>query len=80
MFCDIRGFTSLSEKLDAESLTQFMNSFLSLMTEIITGRKGTIDKYIGDCIMASWNAPLDDPDHVENAVQAAQAMRGGSSS
>jgi adenylate cyclase len=45
------------------------------MTEIITERKGTIDKYIGDCIMAFWNAPLDDPDHVKNAVQAAQAMR-----
>jgi len=75
MFCDIRGFTSLSEKLDAESLTHFMNSFLSPMTEIITERKGTIDKYIGDCIMAFWNAPLDDPDHVKNAVQAAQAMR-----
>jgi adenylate cyclase len=75
MFCDIRGFTSLSEHLDAESLTQFMNSFLSPMTEIITERKGTIDKYIGDCIMAFWNAPLDDPDHVKNAVQAAQAMR-----
>jgi adenylate cyclase len=75
MFCDIRGFTSLSEKLNAESLTHFMNSFLSPMTEIITERKGTIDKYIGDCIMAFWNAPLDDPDHAANAVQAAQAMR-----
>jgi adenylate cyclase len=75
MFCDIRGFTSLSEKLDAESLTHFMNSFLSPMIEIITERKGTIDKYIGDCIMAFWNAPLDDPDHATNAVQAAQAMR-----
>jgi adenylate cyclase len=52
-----------------------MNSFLSPMTEIITERKGTIDKYIGDCIMAFWNAPLDDPDHAKNAVQAAQAMR-----
>src|SRR5271157_271042 len=75
MFCDIRGFTSLSEKLDAESLTYFMNSFLSPMTEIITERKGTIDKYVGDCIMAFWNAPLDDPDHAKNAVRAAQAMR-----
>ena len=75
MFCDIRGFTSLSEKLDAVRLTQFMNSFLTPMTEIITERQGTIDKYIGDCIMAFWNAPLDDPDHVEHAVQAAQAMR-----
>jgi adenylate cyclase len=75
MFCDIRGFTSLSEHLDAEALTRFMNSFLSPMTEIITERKGTIDKYIGDCIMAFWNAPLDDPDHAQNAVRAAQAMR-----
>jgi adenylate cyclase len=76
MFCDIRGFTSLSERLDAEALTHFMNSFLSPMTEIITERKGTIDKYIGDCIMAFWNAPLDDPDHAKNAVRAAQEMRG----
>ena len=45
------------------------------MTEIITEQKGTIDKYIGDCIMAFWNAPLDDPDHAKNAVRAAQAMR-----
>jgi adenylate cyclase len=75
MFCDIRGFTSLSEKLDAEGLTHFMNSFLSPMTEIITERKGTIDKYFGDSIMAFWNAPLDDPNHVTNAVGAAQAMR-----
>jgi|SRR5271165_237521 len=75
MFCDIRGFTSLSEHLDAAALTRFMNSFLSPMTEIITERKGTIDKYIGDCIMAFWNAPLDDPDHAKNAVRAAQAMR-----
>jgi adenylate cyclase len=52
-----------------------MNSFLSPMTEIITEQKGTIDKYIGDCIMAFWNAPLDDPEHVQNAVRAAQAMR-----
>ena len=75
MFCDIRGFTSLSEQLDAEALTHFMNSFLSPMTEIITEQKGTIDKYIGDCIMAFWNAPLDDPDHAGNAVEAARVMR-----
>src|SRR6185437_14412161 len=75
MFCDIRGFTSLSERLDAEALTHFMNSFLSPMTEIITEQKGTIDKYIGDCIMAFWNAPLDDPEHAGNAVEAARVMR-----
>jgi adenylate cyclase len=75
MFCDIRGFTTLAEGMDARTLTHFMNSFLSPMTEIITELKGTIDKYIGDCIMAFWNAPLDDPEHAGNAVRAAQAMR-----
>jgi adenylate cyclase len=75
MFCDIRGFTTIAEGMDARTLTHFMNSFLSPMTEIITELKGTIDKYIGDCIMAFWNAPLDDPEHAPNAVRAAQAMR-----
>jgi adenylate cyclase len=75
MFCDIRGFTSRAEGMDAHSLTHFMNTFLEPMTEIITEQKGTIDKYIGDCIMAFWNAPLDDPDHAKNAVRAAQLMR-----
>jgi adenylate cyclase len=75
MFCDIRGFTSLAEGMDARTLTRFMNSFLAPMTEIITEQKGTIDKYIGDCIMAFWNAPLDDPEHAQNAIRAAQAMR-----
>ena len=75
MFCDIRGFTSRAEGMDAQTLTHFMNTFLSPMTEIITEHKGTIDKYIGDCIMAFWNAPLDDPDHAKNAVQRRQMMR-----
>jgi adenylate cyclase len=75
MFCDIRGYTSLSEGIDAHALTQLTNSFLSPMTDIITEHKGTIDKYIGDCIMSFWNAPLDDPEHAQNAVRAAQAMR-----
>jgi adenylate cyclase len=75
MFCDIRNFTSRAEGMDAQTLTHFMNTFLSPMTEIITEEKGTIDKYIGDCIMAFWNAPLDDPDHAQNAVRAAQLMR-----
>jgi adenylate cyclase len=75
MFCDIRGFTTLAEGMDAQTLTHFMNRFLSPMTEIITNHKGTIDKYIGDCIMAFWNAPLDDPDHAANAARAVQEMR-----
>jgi adenylate cyclase len=75
MFCDIRGFTSMSEGMTAHELGQLINEFLTPMTEIIMEHKGTIDKYIGDCIMAFWNAPLDDPDHAKNAVAAAQEMR-----
>ena len=75
MFCDIRGFTTLSEGLSAHDLGQLINSFLTPMTEIVMQHNGTIDKYIGDAIMAFWNAPLDDPDHARNAVAAAQDMR-----
>jgi adenylate cyclase len=75
LFSDIRGFTSFSEDLDPEELGRFMNSFLTPMTAVIQARGGTIDKYIGDCIMAFWNAPLDDPDHAANALQAALDMR-----
>lgn len=74
MFCDIRGFTSLSETMDAEALTHFINSFLTPMTHIIQARQGTIDKYIGDCIMAFWNAPLDERAHAELSVRAALEM------
>ncbi len=75
MFCDIRGFTTMSEGLSSAELGQLINEFLTPMTDIIMAHKGTIDKYIGDCIMAFWNAPLDDPDHAKNAVAAAQEMR-----
>ncbi|MGF1627597.1 MAG: CHASE2 domain-containing protein [Alphaproteobacteria bacterium] len=75
MFCDIRGFTSLSEQYEPEALTQLVNRFLTPMSADILDRQGTIDKYIGDCIMAFWNAPLDDPDHAANACGAALAMR-----
>ena len=75
MFCDIRGFTTLSEGMTSQELGQLINEFLTPMTEIVMAHKGTIDKYIGDCIMAFWNAPLDDPDHARNAVAAAQEMR-----
>ncbi len=83
MFCDIRGFTSMSESLvrefgprrAAEELANLINEFLTPTTEIIMNHKGTIDKYIGDATMAFWNAPLDDPDHAKNAVAAAQEMR-----
>lgn len=75
LFCDVRGFTTISEQFDAQGLTRLINRFLTPMTEIILGLGGTIDKYMGDCIMAFWNAPLDDPDHAANACRAALAMR-----
>lgn len=75
LFCDIRGFTSISERFSAEELTHLINRFLTPMTDTILGTGGTIDKYMGDCIMAFWNAPLDDPEHCRHACTAALAMR-----
>ena len=74
LFCDVRGFTTLSEGLDAEELTQFLNRLLTPLTNTILDNAGTIDKYMGDGIMAFWNAPLDDPSHQRNAVRAALKM------
>ena len=77
LFCDIRGFTPISEKYksDPQGLTKLINSFLTPMTDIILKSGGTIDKYMGDCIMAFWNAPLDCPNHQEKAILAAKDMR-----
>jgi adenylate cyclase len=75
MFTDIRGFTKLSEGLDPQALTHVINSFLTPMSKVINDHKGTIDKYIGDCIMAFWNAPLDVPHHAREAVRTAVEMR-----
>ena len=75
MFSDIRGFTRISESLDPQALTQLMNSFLTPMTKVIQDREGFIDKYIGDCIMAFWNAPIDVPSHAQKAILAAFDMR-----
>ena len=76
LFCDIRGFTSLSEpfKEDPQGLIQLINAFLTPMTDVIMARRGTIDKYMGDCIMAFWNAPLDDARHADRACESALAM------
>lgn len=76
MFCDIRGFTTIAERYDAQGLTRLINSFLTPMTGIILDHRGTIDKYMGDSIMAFWNAPLDDPEHAVNACTAALDMYG----
>jgi len=75
LFCDIRGFTTISEKFDAQGLTRFINRFLTPMTDLIMANRGTIDKYMGDAIMAFWNAPLDDPEHAANGCRAALRMR-----
>ena len=76
MFSDMRGFTSISEtyKSDPQGLTALMNRFLTPLTNAILNRKGTIDKYMGDAIMAFWNAPLDDNQHQINACEAALDM------
>ncbi|MEK6823137.1 MAG: adenylate/guanylate cyclase domain-containing protein [Nanoarchaeota archaeon] len=71
MFSDIRGFTTLSESLTPEELVHFINNYLTAMTDIILERRGTVDKYIGDAIMAFWNAPVDEPAHIELACNAA---------
>jgi adenylate cyclase len=76
LFSDVRGFTTISEhyKHDPQGLTRLMNQFLTPLTNAIIERKGTIDKYIGDAIMAFWNAPLDDPEQEINACEAALEM------
>jgi adenylate cyclase len=75
MFTDVRGFTTISEQFDPQGLTRFMNRFLTPMTELIQVRKGTIDKYIGDAIMAFWNAPVDVPNHAGRGCETALAMQ-----
>ena len=76
LFSDIRGFTPLSEKYQSNpaDLTKVINKFLTPMTNIIMKNGGTIDKYMGDCIMAFWNAPIDTPNHKELAIKSALEM------
>ncbi|HEU4708027.1 MAG TPA: adenylate/guanylate cyclase domain-containing protein, partial [Methylophilaceae bacterium] len=74
LFSDVRGFTTISEGLDPKELTQLMNEFLTPMTHVIHHSRGTIDKYMGDAIMAFWGAPLHDPDHAKHALSAAMEM------
>ncbi len=74
MFSDIRGFTTLSEKMDPVALVNFLNEYLSAMTDIIFEYKGVVDKYMGDAIMAFWGAPLEIPNHAEEACVASLRM------
>jgi adenylate cyclase len=71
MFCDIRGFTGLSESMEPQQLQRLLNSIFSQLTEVIRANRGTVDKYMGDCVMAFWGAPIDEPDHAALAVKAA---------
>ena len=74
MFCDMRGFTRLSEQMEPADLQRFLNEVFSRLTDIISKHRGTVDKYMGDCVMAFWGAPVDTPEHASLAVQAALEM------
>ena len=75
LFCDIRGFTALSEKLEPEEVAAMLREYLTEMTEVIFKHGGTVDKYMGDCVMALYNVPFEDPDHVMNAMQTALELQ-----
>ncbi len=77
LFADIRNFTTISEPMSAAELKNMLSDFLTPMTEIIFKHQGTIDKYIGDLIMAFWGAPMHDKDHAEHAIAAALEMQVG---
>lgn len=75
LFSDVRDFTAISERMEPRALTEMMNAFLSAQTRVIHERRGTIDKYMGDALMAFWGAPLAEPGHAALALEAALAMR-----
>jgi adenylate cyclase len=75
LFADIRGFTALSERLQPEEVAAMLREYLTEMTEVVFEHGGTVDKYIGDCVMALYNVPLEDPDHVRSALHTALALQ-----
>lgn len=75
LFCDVRGFTTISEGLTPNTLREYINLYLTAMSEDIRGNRGTLDKYIGDAVMAFWGAPLALPDHAQRAVATALQMQ-----
>jgi adenylate cyclase len=74
LFCDMRGFTNLSERLEPTQLQSLLNSVFNRLSQVISDHHGTIDKYMGDCVMAFWGAPVDQPNHAQLAVQTARAL------
>ena len=74
LFTDVRGFTTISENMEPKELTHFINQFLTPLTQVIHHNRGTIDKYMGDAIMAFWGAPLEDRQHARNAINAGMEM------
>jgi len=76
MFCDMRGFTKMSEQMEPTKLQELLNFVFTRLTDLIRANKGTIDKYMGDCVMAFWGAPVDIPNHAHMAVKTAMEMAG----
>ena len=74
MFCDMRGFTKMSEQMEPTQLQELLNSVFSRLTDLIRANRGTIDKYMGDCVMAFWGAPVDTPAHAHLATKTAMEM------
>ncbi len=75
LFADVRGFTRIAEAMEPHALREYLNRFLTRMTEVVHRHEGTVDKYMGDAIMAFWGAPIDDPSQEDNAVAAAIEMQ-----
>jgi len=74
MFCDMRGFTKMSEQMEPIQLQSLLNGVFTHLTELIRANRGTIDKYMGDCVMAFWGAPVETPEHAQLAVKCAMEM------
>lgn len=74
MFCDMRGFTKMSERMEPVQLQELLNGVFSKLTSLIRSNQGTIDKYMGDCVMAFWGAPVETSEHARRAVKAAMEM------
>lgn len=74
LFSDVRGFTTISHAMDPQQLTALLNEYMSAMTDVVFAHDGVLDKYIGDAIMAFWNAPMEQPDHARRACETALAM------